>query len=1682
MGREIKKEYLIVTGILLVLLTGGWLYFSDIRGTFDLNPDIFYIVEDRLSDNGQLRVSTRGNDYGETKDLLLWRYGNEEMILYKNNRVLVKSEWLVKGYGLKKIGVDELSYLGDQSEGIVNIFRNRAYNTGVFTESTVIDSIASFEQFPSKHVVEYVDDSGYKRSLTWRLTNVEFPDSLDHGKYYGCEINTVNNVKINWCNDIDKMNYAFVDKTKKQLSVYFLYALGEQEFSVSVTDPPADYFIVGNSVLQEDAFSKLEVYPAYSSSPPGTINTQIFDLDNKTLNDVPNAHLAYVFDFEISDGGFEVWVEPEYGLVSNSITCDFDYSYELNKFPGEINPHEATCFRINDMNTISEVDDVQEILWVRPFKTGDIESKTINYDVNTMISSGSWVDKSFLMKHASVNGKHIYYLDEDIFIGAKESVKWRIKYRVPKGIISGKYVLIYYVGNIDCILNNTCSYKQEMDPWFNNDWGYKKAITINANGVTGKWFQIIDLNSDTLGGDASNFWDNTRADGFDAIFVNSSEDTILESYRLTWVNDVNAIYLVEIPSMENQTIYLYYSNAGASDDSNSSVIDLFDDFSDGDYSSNPTWTVANRTWSAATGKLISDVSADPQIYSSNVITDYTQIRLSFDINSGTSSFADFWLSGVNNIGTPAYVIRQGTNGLGFDDYNVSYRLIFLDSTINTSNEYLNIQVTRDKKGLWRVFYNGSLVGSDINTAYNDLASFALYTGSTASIGYDNIRFWSSTETNEPEYSIGSAQTSAVSPDVNVVSPNGGEYYDNASVSTVSIDFNVMYTDNNSVLADINYSASGVQGTGTNIISDVNTDSVTITCADSDFSNSTACSYSWNIDAVADGNYFILIDVNGGLTTRVFDASDNNFNIFTTPNVSPDMNVVFPSKSGLQFIDGNVIVIDFNVVDVDNNAVSQLIDINYGTTSSQGTGTVIINDGNVAETVGLYCDSNNLVTVQECHYDWTVPVENDDFYILISVYDGVNIDFNSSENTFLIDSTDPTTTADNNTNWQNVDSNVTLTCSDSGSGCSLTSYRIDSDDSNSVSMGSWQTWDGNGLYFYLDGNFAFDFNSTDGVGNIETTNRSYVTIDKTSPVLSDPTPSSNSLVSDTTPDLNVAFTETNPWYCTVTPIVNDVNGSDSNATLTSGRCLYTSSTLSENDTIRTCFVMTDLAGNVSSELCTSTYTIMASYYFGNVKEDYSTDVNEAVFYPSSLVDQNVTPSGQNDTNGFWQFENVSLGDTNVSVIMRNRRVLFNFEQDWVKWKRVPNTDALLAVKDTNSYQGQYCLNLRSYTAADYNVSTWVNNQFIVDINSEYNTGADLNFRIKVTDINQISDINFIIGNDSVNNTWFNLATIDANSLNDNFSDGNFLIDPEWVIATGSFDASSGKLKNTNAGSSRISTDLNSPNYNSLSMSFDFNKVSANASYIWFTNSTRNISVTDEGYGLIVHSATDTISLAYHKNGSQYMIVSGVAGYTSGTEFNVKVTRDSDFNWELFIDGVSKGTGIDNNNSSSNFFVVEMGSQNTTIDNIDVNLTTQIQDLNSIYPSNSWFEFNIDLNLAINNQIGIINWSDINYFSIKVTEVTGASDYNILIDDLVVTPSTNPINNWGNGSSFCIDDDNLMSGCLDLNTSSPAFIIPSSSNGNSNKIWIWADLNLTNYTPFDLFEFDFNWSFGGIPNAN
>ncbi len=114
-----------------------------------------------------------------------------------------------------------------------------------------------------------------------------------------------------------------------------------------------------------------------------------------------------------------------------------------------------------------------------------------------------------------------------------------------------------------------------LDPWYNASWLYKKEISINPAVIDtdlANFPVLVALASST------NFdFTKAREDGFDVIFTDDDEDTLLDFERERYSTTTEqAEFWVEIPSVSSSTaatttFYMYYGNSGASDISSSTA-------------------------------------------------------------------------------------------------------------------------------------------------------------------------------------------------------------------------------------------------------------------------------------------------------------------------------------------------------------------------------------------------------------------------------------------------------------------------------------------------------------------------------------------------------------------------------------------------------------------------------------------------------------------------------------------------------------------------------------------------------------------------------------------------------------------------------------------------------------------------------------------------------------------------------------------------------------------------------------------------------------------------------------------------------------------------------------------------------------------------------------------------------
>jgi hypothetical protein len=144
------------------------------------------------------------------------------------------------------------------------------------------------------------------------------------------------------------------------------------------------------------------------------------------------------------------------------------------------------------------------------------------------------------------------------------------------------------------------------------------------------------------------------------------------------------------------------------------------------------------------------------------------------------------------------------------------------------------------------------------------------------------------------------------------------------------------------------------------------------------SSSSDLNYSWDITLIDDGNYWLvgLVKDDRNLTANF--SLDYNFTIQQYVEIPPSFETTAPTGS---YDKRELIRVEFTILDA--NQSTFLVDINYSDTSNFGTGTILIQDENIATSSVVNCIQlgNNF----SCYYDANLLSADDgDYYALVNV--------------------------------------------------------------------------------------------------------------------------------------------------------------------------------------------------------------------------------------------------------------------------------------------------------------------------------------------------------------------------------------------------------------------------------------------------------------------------------------------------------------------------------------------------------------------------------------------------------------------------------------------------------------------------------------------------------------------------
>lgn len=279
------------------------------------------------------------------------------------------------------------------------------------------------------------------------------------------------------------------------------------------------------------------------------------------------------------------------------------------------------------------------------------------------------------------------------------------------------------------------------DDWYDYDFSYRKAITIDADQVAGNEtdFPVLINHTD------SDLSASARSDGADIVFTSGDGATKLshelESYTSGTGEVIAWVKAPSISSTTDTTLYMYYGNSATSSTENAA--DVWDDYDlvshdGGATDSGPngmSGTVSGAT--LTTGKIGEAYSFDG--VNDEIEIDHDQLEQSFTV-SNWSMWAE--KDSSDNDG-PATLVEEGGSSNGFE---VMYRTSpdeyrqFYGTSDSAEEEVYNSTITEDEfvhllfqfdNGTVRQYENGVLVGSSTHSIGTSVGA---HTGTTGIAG------------------------------------------------------------------------------------------------------------------------------------------------------------------------------------------------------------------------------------------------------------------------------------------------------------------------------------------------------------------------------------------------------------------------------------------------------------------------------------------------------------------------------------------------------------------------------------------------------------------------------------------------------------------------------------------------------------------------------------------------------------------------------------------------------------------------------------------------------------------------------------------------------------------------------------------------------------------------------------
>ncbi len=323
-GNELKGLY-IGAILVIILIATPLLYPKDYREMLEKNPDASYIL---LESEDIYNVLTRGAD-----DYIRWKFDHDENTIYLGRNKGAVEKWYVE-YKRTYLPLNTVSdtsicsrttatrcYVDNYYERLwrkaslismnyfngsnsITITKNTPYygygkrvgSGGTLHQFVTIDDDASYINFPSRYVTVFSPSStrlSATNRLIWQVKKL--PVERDYTGKSPCLLSFSNNIKIDLCDDIDKVDYYSLDSDKSTLEVFFKPAVGMQELGVRVYDPPNQSTPFLNTTYGTN--TSVENLIAHNLSS-GDTSTNIYRWQDNFTNTML---LNYAFDVDYSN-------------------------------------------------------------------------------------------------------------------------------------------------------------------------------------------------------------------------------------------------------------------------------------------------------------------------------------------------------------------------------------------------------------------------------------------------------------------------------------------------------------------------------------------------------------------------------------------------------------------------------------------------------------------------------------------------------------------------------------------------------------------------------------------------------------------------------------------------------------------------------------------------------------------------------------------------------------------------------------------------------------------------------------------------------------------------------------------------------------------------------------------------------------------------------------------------------------------------------------------------------------------------------------------------------------------------------------------------------------------------------------------------------------------------------------